>query len=267
MEQLAGIAPLSQIKTAVFSLVLIVLVLLEQNFPFYLHRTKGCSHDMRNAGLSLLNVIVFTPLFPMATSFASQTRFARQYGLLNRVDLPLSVEILVLFLLFDLWMYAWHRMNHKIPLLWRFHLVHHSDSEVNATTSLRFHAGEIFLSGIARLGIVLLLGLQVTHIILYEMVLLPVILFHHSNISLPEKADKLMRILFVTPRLHRVHHSKIRDEMDTNYSSIFSFWDRIFRTIRFKQNMQELNQGVEGIKETASNRFMGMLLLPFFKQG
>ncbi len=215
--------------------------------------------------MGLLNTLALSPLFPMATLFVSQFAFARKYGLLNRIDLPLFVEIPILFLLFDLWMYAWHRMNHAIPFLWRFHLVHHADTEVNVTSALRFHTGEIFLSGIARLGIILLLGLQAWQIILYEIVLMPVILFHHSNINLMEKADKTIRILFVTPRLHRVHHSNVPDEMNTNYSSIFSFWDRVFKTILFKQNMQEIKQGVVGIKEENANRFFGMLLLPFYK--
>ncbi len=256
---------LSQIKTALFLVTLFVLLLIEYLFPFYLGRSK-LSHDMRNLGLGLLNTIVLSPLFSMATLWVSQSAYARAYGLLNRIALPPSVKTLVLFLLFDLWMYAWHRMNHKIPFLWRFHRVHHSDTEVDASSALRFHTGEIFLSGIARLIIVLLLGLQAGQIILYETVLLLVILFHHSNMNLPEKADQLIRIIFVTPCLHRVHHSKVRDEMDTNYSSIFSFWDRILSTILFKQNMQEIEQGLDGIEEEASNRFLGMLLIPFLKR-
>jgi len=260
---------LPRIKTVVFIFALMVLFLIEHLFPFYLDRRKWrgkLSHDMRNMGMGLLNTIVLAPLFPMATLFVSQSALARQYGLLNRIDLPPAVEILVLFLLFDLWMYLWHLMNHKMSFLWQFHLVHHSDPEVDATSALRFHAGEIFLSQIARLCIVLLLGLEVWQIILYETVLLPVILFHHSNINLMEKADKYIRILFVTPRLHRVHHSKVVDEMDSNYSSVFSFWDRIFKTILLKQNMKEIEQGVDGIKEEESNRFFGMLLLPFTKR-
>jgi sterol desaturase/sphingolipid hydroxylase (fatty acid hydroxylase superfamily) len=240
---------------------------MEQIFPFYLDRKgyRKFSHDARNLGLGLFNAIVLAPLFPMATLWVSQSAYVRQYGLINKIDLSPSAEILALFLLFDLWMYVWHLINHKIAFLWRFHLVHHADPKVDATSALRFHIGEIFLSGIARLIVVLLLGLQTEHIILYETVLLPVILFHHSNINLMERADKLIRILFVTPRLHWVHHSKVRDEMDANYGSIFSFWDRIFKTIRFKQNIEEIEQGLEGIKEEESNRFCGMLLLPFYK--
>jgi len=257
----------AQIKTSVFLIALLVLFLIEHLFPFYLGRKKTWpSHDMRNLALGLLNMVLLAPIFPMATLYMSQSGFAREYGLLNRIALSSPVKILLIFLLFDLWMYAWHRMNHKIPFLWQFHLVHHSDPEVDATSALRFHIGEIFLSGIARLPIVLLLGLQVEQIILYEIVLLPVILFHHSNMNLIEKADQLLRILFVTPRLHRVHHSKVADEMNTNYSSLFSFWDRLFRTILLKQHMQEIEQGVEGIKEAASNSFLGMLLLPFYKR-
>jgi sterol desaturase/sphingolipid hydroxylase (fatty acid hydroxylase superfamily) len=258
---------LSRIKTSVFLLTLIFLFVIEHLFPFYLNRKNGLFHDMRNIGMGLINVVALSPLFSMATLFVSQSAFSRKVGLLNRIDLPLSVEIPVLFLLFDLWMYAWHWMNHKIPFLWKFHLVHHSDTEVSASTALRFHIGEIFLSGIARLGIILLMGLQAWQIILYEIVLMPVILFHHSNINLIEKADKLIRILLVTPRLHRVHHSKVRDEMDTNYSSIFSFWDRIFGTIQLKQSIAEIEQGVDGIGEKDSTHFLGMLLLPFYKRG
>jgi sterol desaturase/sphingolipid hydroxylase (fatty acid hydroxylase superfamily) len=261
---------LGQTKTTLFFLAFIVLFLMETLFPFYLGRKKQFSHDIRNLALGLTNAILLAPLFRIATLFVSQSAFAHEYGLLNRITLSTPLATIALFLLFvllfDLWMYAWHRMNHHIPFLWRFHLVHHSDTAVSASTAVRFHVGEIFLSGIARLFIIFLLGLRAEQIILYEMILLPVILFHHSNINLSAKADQIMRILLVTPNLHRVHHSLLRDEMNTHYGSIFSFWDRIFKTICLKQNTAEMEQGVDSIAESESGRFLGMLLLPFSKK-
>src|SRR5215813_5385924 len=115
-------------------------------------------------------------------------------------------------LLFDAWMYLWHRANHQLDFLWRFHRVHHSDPEMDVTTAIRFHAGEILISSALRLAVIPLLGITNRQLLVYEMLLLPVILFHHSNVLIPERLDAILRLVIVTPAIHRVHHSRLRAE-------------------------------------------------------
>ncbi len=153
--------------------------------------------------------------------------------------------------LFDFWMYVWHRANHAVPLLWRFHRLHHGDSELDATTGLRFHPGEILLSGIARMLVVPLLGMSVWDLVLYESILLPVVVFHHSNVRLPRFLDYGLLALIVTPAMHRVHHSRWRPETDSNYASILPCWDVLLGTFRLRSDAHTIRPGLETWAEPA----------------
>jgi len=167
------------------------------------------------------------------------------------------------FILFDLWMYAWHMANHKIRFLWRFHRTHHSDIEMDNTTALRFHPGEIVFSSLARLVVIAFIGIDFAVLFVYGMSLQVVILFHHSNIGLPEKWDRLLRALVVTPNMHRVHHSQEGFEFNSNYSSIFSLWDRIFGTFRKRDNTLTIKFGLRILREPKWQSLRGMWLTPF----
>ncbi|MEE8624697.1 MAG: sterol desaturase family protein [Acidiferrobacterales bacterium] len=260
------VAQLKLTKTAVMLIALVLLYLLEMVFPFYLDRKGKFAHGVRNLGLGLFNAVVIAVLFTSSVFMAERWSFTQQYGILNVVELPLLMKIILMILLFDLWMYVWHVANHKIPLLWRFHRVHHSDDQVDVTSALRFHTGEIVLSTVARLGIIAILGLRIWHIILYEIFLLPVIMFHHSNVAFPERWDKLYRIIFVSPHMHWGHHSDIPVETDSNYSSIFSWWDRIFATYRLREDPHTIHQGLKQFRDQKWNQFVGMLVTPFLKK-
>ena len=169
------------------------------------------------------------------------------------------------FILFDLWQYLWHRLNHKIPLLWRFHAVHHADRELSASSGLRFHTGEIVLSSLARLAILPLIGMTVPQLILYEAILIPVILFHHSNLRIPDTIDRRLRRMIVTPRMHWVHHSEFQPETDSNFSSVFSIWDRIFGSFRLVSDPHNLNLGLGPMKRREWATLQGMVAMPFRK--
>jgi sterol desaturase/sphingolipid hydroxylase (fatty acid hydroxylase superfamily) len=178
------------------------------------------------------------------------------------LDWPAWAETVAALILFDLWMYLWHRANHQIRFLWRFHRMHHSDNQVDATTALRFHTGELILSSILRLAVVPLLGISLSQLILYETLLQPIIIFHHSNVALPEKIDRIFRALIVTPNMHRVHHSMVNQETNSNYSSIFSFWDRIGQSFRRRIDLLTLRYGLSDFPEETWQTVVGMLKTP-----
>jgi sterol desaturase/sphingolipid hydroxylase (fatty acid hydroxylase superfamily) len=159
-------------------------------------------------------------------------------------------------------MYLWHRANHAIPFLWRFHRMHHSDPAVDVTTALRFHVGEITLSSTLRLAVIPLLGLRLGEVILYETLLLPVIAFHHSNVALPEKWDRRLRAVIVSPNMHRVHHSDWQPETDSNFSSIFSWWDRLGRSFRLRPDIRALRYGLRDFDGQEWQNLWGLLRTP-----
>src|SRR5262249_24161181 len=149
-----------------------------------------------------------------------------QLGLLNALDLRVPLGFILAFVLLDGWMYVWHRANHTIPLLWRFHRMHHSDRHMDVTTATRFHLGEHIGASVMRLGLIPLLGFDVWHLIVYDTAVIAITQFHHADISLG-KWDDCLRPFIVTPYMHKVHHSDQRPETNSNYSTVFSFWDRL----------------------------------------
>ncbi len=211
---------------------LAIMLWVESLAPLYMDRKNRVGHGARNIAIGLVNGIVLTFGFTGLILSSAQWGEFHRIGPLHRLELPPGSERLIGFLAFDLWMYLWHRANHRVPFFWRFHRVHHSDPALDTTTALRFHVGEMVLSTLLRLAVIPLLGIPLRDLILYEIILEPVILFHHSNIAFPEPLDRWMRALVVSPNMHRVHHSDIPVETNSNYASIFSFWDRIGGTYR-----------------------------------
>jgi len=256
---------LANTKLIITLAFLVILYSLELTNPFFKNRKNKVSHDTKNISLGILNSIIISLLFATTLFLASSSKFARDHGLINNLSLNPILTIIAIVLLFDLWMYIWHVANHKIRLLWRFHKVHHSDKDLDASSAFRFHTGEIFLSTLGRIIIIMILGLSINHILIYEIILLPVILFHHSNTNFPEKYDKYYRLIFASPHMHWIHHSDIKEETDSNYGSIFSFWDRFFKTFRLRKDYQNINQGLKEYTDKKFNTFFGMLKTPFLR--
>ena len=154
-------------------------------------------------------------------------------------------------LLLDFLIYWWHRANHEWPLLWRFHEVHHLDRFLDSTSAIRFHFGEVLLSAGVRAAIVLLLGFPFASIVLFESLLLCATIFHHSNLRLPAGLERALSLTIITPGIHWVHHRAVRADTDSNYGTLFSFWDRMFRTRSPTRRTPEMPIGVEGEDERA----------------
>lgn len=242
---------------------LILLMTIESWLPAAINRRRRMRHAARNTTLGLLNALAVAllaaPLIANVAGWAEESRF----GLLNMMNLPPAIATVTAILLFDGWLYLLHRANHKFGFLWRFHRVHHSDPEMDATTAIRFHTGEVLISGALRLAVIPLLGVTLWQVLTYESLMLPVILFHHSNVNFPEKADRWLRALLVSPALHRVHHSRTRAETDSNYSIIFSFWDRIWRTFRLRKDGRPVDFGLSEYDSEEWQRVKGLLTTPF----
>jgi sterol desaturase/sphingolipid hydroxylase (fatty acid hydroxylase superfamily) len=197
------------------------------------------------------------------TAAAAAWTANRDFGLLPQMEAPLWATIGVGMIALDLWTYLWHRANHRVPLLWRFHRMHHSDENMDVTTATRFHLGEIAISTAVRLGPVLLLGIAAEAILAYDIVLLLITQFHHSNIGLPDQIDQRLRYVIVTPNMHRVHHSQERPETDSNYSSVLSVWDRLLRTYRERADYRKIRYGLKRMVGDRFQSFLGMMGTPF----
>lgn len=254
---------LSQAQTLITAFGLIFIWTLESWLPFMKRRRNRLPHAARNLTLGILNVATIAlltgPFIARFAAWAEQNRV----GLLHLVCLPPGVSTLLALLVLDGGMYLWHRANHQIPFLWRFHRTHHSDAALDVTSTVRFHPGEVFLSSSIHLILIPLFGLSLWQILLYNALLVPIIQFHHSNVSFPERWDKWMRVLFTTPAIHRVHHSRLRGETDSNYASVFSFWDRLGRTFCLRQDRENICYGLEGYDGEEWQRLTGLLQTPF----
>ena len=192
---------------------------------------------------------------------------AQGWGLFNALDWPLWLEFLLAVLIFDFAIWAQHLITHKVPVLWRLHRVHHADRDMDVTTAIRFHPVEIALSMGLKIGLVYLIGPSVIAIVVFEILLNGTAMFNHANLRLPLGVDRLLRMVLVTPDMHRVHHSVHRHEHDSNYGFSLSLWDRLFGTYiaQPEKGHDEMIVGLQWQDERPAK--LGWLLaLPFFRK-
>ena len=188
------------------------------------------------------------------------------FGLLQLVPAPEWARFVMGFLLLDLSYYYWHVLNHKVPVLWRFHNVHHIDPDLDVSTGFRFHFGEVLFSTIFRVVQVGLIGMSFITFAVYEGVFQANTLFHHSNVRLPIRLERLLNKILVTPRMHGIHHSQVQYEMNSNFGVVFPWWDKLHRTIGLNVPQAAIEIGVAGYSAPDDNRLWHALTLPFRKQ-
>ena len=198
----------------------------------------------------LLSPLVVLPLTALAAGHALAWRPVWWQGWPG-----LALDLLLL----DFLIYWWHRANHQWPFLWRFHLVHHLDRTLDSTSALRFHFGEVLISAAARAGAILLLGFPFLSVVAFETLLLIATIFHHSNLRLPPRLEAALSSLVITPSIHWVHHHRRRIDTDSNYGTVFSFWDRLFASRSRVRRSPEMEIGVEGAEELT---LPGLVLRP-----
>ncbi len=214
-------------------------------FPLFRRTSDRARHGGWNLALGALNAAVVALAFGAAWLAVTQWSGVHRFGLLNVLDLSAWPRAALAIFLLDAWTYGWHWLNHRVPFFWRFHRWHHADRAMDVTTASRFHTGEIVLSSLWRVPVLALIGCTLGELVLYELLLFAVVQFHHANIAVPERVDRLLRLVIVTPALHKVHHSIVRAESDSNYSSFFSWWDRVFRTLRLVREPRKIVFGVQ----------------------
>lgn len=198
------------------------------------------------------------PVTDKLTKYVEKNRF----GLLKLIRLPKFVETALAVILLDYTLYLWHILTHKNSFLWRFHQVHHTDLDLTAATAVRFHFGEITISVLFRAGQILLIGVSPQALAVWQNLLFLSIFFHHSNVRLPEKFENILQNFIMTPRLHGIHHSQKQDEMDSNWSSGLSIWDKIHGTFRKDVPQGEIKIGVIGFDTANETSLRKMLFAP-----
>jgi len=242
---------------------LAALLLLEIKRPLRRAREDKLSRDARNLTAALVAATtVSLAEKPVALPLALAVE-RRRWGLLKLVRLPVAAELLLSVLLLDYTLFIWHYLNHRMPLLWRFHEAHHADLDMDASTALRFHPGELVLSVPWRAAQIRVLGISPLALALWQTLTLMEIMFHHSNLQLPVKLERLLCRLIVTPRMHGIHHSTVRKEADSNWSTIFSWPDRLHRTLRLNVPQREITIGVACYQDPAQLGLGRFLALPF----
>ena len=247
-------------------MLLALLLAWESLVPFFSYFAgkvrERVRHGLKNVMLGLLNSLATG--FGFAAVWWATTRWAQahDFGVLNWLALPGWARVAGAFLLFDGWMYWWHRFNHRIPFLWRFHRTHHSDPWMDVTTASRFHIGEIAFSSVLRLPVIALLGAQLWEVALYELAMFTVVQLHHANVAFPPWLDRGLRVILVTPFMHKVHHSRWQPETDSNYSSLFSIWDRLFRTYGWREDPRTLKFGLDEFDRPEDQTLAGLMKTP-----
>lgn len=221
-----------QVRLFSFAGVLAVMAVLENAFPRRRRRTPTVRRWGVNLALTAIDTVTLRLLFPLlAVEWAALTT-AHGIGLAPVLGVPYWAACLLGIALLDLVIYAQHAAFHHVPFLWRFHRVHHADLEVDVSTGVRFHPGEIVLSMLIKFAAIALLGVPAAAVVAFEVVLSTTSLFHHANLALPRTLDRVLRLVIVTPDVHRVHHSTVRAETNSNFGFSVTWWDRLFGTFR-----------------------------------
>ncbi|AVR45076.1 hypothetical protein C7S20_07225 [Christiangramia fulva] len=244
-----------------------LLLYFEYKRPLRIWVVNLKSHIIRNFGVAIPALAILRLFLIPAEVAASFWVTQNEFGILYLFPLPNWMRYILAFLLLDYLLYIWHWLNHKIPFLWRFHNVHHTDLDLGVTTALRFHFGEIFLSSFFRIAGIILIGAGPVIVLIYEVLFQSSVAFHHSNLKLPFKLEKIINYIIVTPRMHGIHHSMVQRETDSNYSSFLTIWDRLHRTLRLNIPQDDIVVGIPGYSSDGYDHTVkGLLSLPFRKQ-
>jgi sterol desaturase/sphingolipid hydroxylase (fatty acid hydroxylase superfamily) len=219
-----------------------------------------------NVALVALAALVLRGLMVPAGLMVAAAAERAGIGVLHWLPLPALAAGGLGFLLLDWTLYLWHRLNHRVPWLWRFHLVHHTDLDLDASTAFRFHAGELLLAVGWRMLQVAAIGPSPALLLVYEVVTQAATVFHHSNWRLPHAAERALNTVLVTPRMHGIHHSVVEDETNSNWSVVFTWWDRLHGTLRLDVPHEALTIGLPAWRDPRELTLAELLALPFSRQ-
>jgi sterol desaturase/sphingolipid hydroxylase (fatty acid hydroxylase superfamily) len=244
----------------------VALVVLERRRPLRRSVEPALQRTGRNLAIAALGAIAVhvaeTPIVARAAAAVER----RRWGMLKRWQLPVWLEVSAAVLLMDYTLYLWHILTHRVPGLWRYHAVHHIDLDLDASTAVRFHFGELTLSTPWRVAQVVVIGTSPLALSIWQTGLLMSILFHHSNVELPFAIERRVSRVFVTPRMHGIHHSEVRDETESNWSSGLTLWDWLHGTLKLNVPQREIMIGVPAFRDPGDVTLPKMVALPFKQQ-
>ena len=240
---------------------------LEAWFPRRSIATRRIHRWPSNIGVSALNQLFVRLIVPVSAIALAATAEKNGWGLLGQVELPVLVEIAVAILILDLAIYLQHLLYHLVPVLWRFHRMHHADTELDVTTGIRFHPASVLLSAFIKLTVIFVVGPAVVAVLVFEVLLNATSIFNHSNLRIPPSVERILRLLIVTPDMHRVHHSTKSDENNRNFGFNFPWWDWLFLTYRAEPDLghREMKVGLDEFRDERELRLDRMITQPFRK--
>jgi sterol desaturase/sphingolipid hydroxylase (fatty acid hydroxylase superfamily) len=253
-----------QLRLVVFLGVLVAMALWEVAAPRRRQEIPRVIRWTNNLGLVVIDTIALRLSFPILAVGLAALAQDRGWGLFNIIAVPGWAAILISIIVLDLVIYLQHVMFHAVPALWRLHRMHHSDLEFDVTTGLRFHPVEILLSMGIKLAVVLALGPPAVAVLIFEVLLNATAMFNHSNVRLPTFADRILRLIVVTPDMHRVHHSTLPEETNSNFGFNLPWWDRLLGTYKAqpKAGHEGMSIGIEQFRTTRDLWLDRMLVQP-----
>jgi sterol desaturase/sphingolipid hydroxylase (fatty acid hydroxylase superfamily) len=254
------------IRLTVFVGIFAVMAIWELLVPRRALTVSKAQRWRSNIGLVVLNSLMLRLLFPTAAIGVALFAEHRGWGVLNTLALPHWFELLIAVIVLDFAIWLQHVMVHAIPLLWRVHRMHHADLDYDLTTGARFHPFEIVLSMLIKFAVIAVLGPAVAAVLLFELILNGMAMFNHGNVRVPDPIDRVLRLLIVTPDMHRVHHSVEDDETNSNFGFNLSVWDRLCGTYRDqpRSGHEGMTIGIRGFRRASEvDELPGMLALPF----
>lgn len=264
---IAAIAHAGLIRMTAFLAVLALMALWEAWAP---RRARVVSASRRrrwpsNLGITFLNGLVVKLILPAGALGIAAAAEARGWGLLQTLALPFWLKVVASVVLLDLVIYLQHVLFHAVPLLWRLHRMHHADLDLDVSSGGRFHTFEILLSALLKMAVVAALGAPMLAVLVFEVLLNATSMFNHANANLPQRLDHWLRKILVTPDMHRVHHSILPEETNSNFGFNLPWWDYLFGTYRAQPRLGHAGMviGIEQFRDPADERFDRMWLIPF----
>ena len=242
------------------------ILVAERRAPLRPRTQREPARIVRNLLFGALSMAVVAVAESPVVRPLAQQALARRRGLVQRLPGPALLRDTAAFLWMDYTIYLWHILTHKVPALWRLHLVHHVDLDMDATTALRFHAADMLVSAPWRAAQVSLGGVSPRALRFWQAFFFASVLFHHSNWRLPPGWDRRLARVLTTPGMHGVHHSAVREDTDSNWSSGLSLWDRLHRTFRHGGDAGRVRVGVPAFRDPGEIRLRPSLLMPFGPQ-
>jgi len=256
------------VRLGFFAAIFFVMALTEKIAPRRLLLKSKAKRWISNLSMQIIDVVVLRLIFPVFPVGVAVICAQRGWGLLNYYQITPPLALIIGILALDFVIYLQHRMFHVVSLLWRVHMVHHTDQDIDVTTAVRFHPLEIILSLLIKFTVVAAIGAPPLSVLIFEIMLNGAAMFNHGNVKIPLSLDRIIRIVLVTPDMHRVHHSVVMLETNSNYGFSFSWWDRLLGTYiaQPQEGHDKMKIGLNGYHDDRSLKLSALLMMPFTYQ-